>query len=180
MPTQKKLKFDSPRLFGLLYCNRPQNLEKAETAFRVKLETQEDGLLIAGAAADTENAAAFFELLGAARSQGLSVTQTDYDHTLSAVLRGEADALREIYRDPLVLRFKRASIVPKTLNQKRYLRFIQKNDVVFGIGPAGTGKTYLAVAAAVAALQAGDVEKIVLTRPAVEAGEALGFLPGDL
>jgi phosphate starvation-inducible PhoH-like protein len=79
-----------------------------------------------------------------------------------------------------VLRFKRTTIVPKTLNQKRYLQFIRKAEVVFGIGPAGTGKTYLGVASALEALVNNQVEKIILTRPAVEAGEALGFLPGDL
>ncbi|MGA2051901.1 MAG: PhoH family protein [Opitutales bacterium] len=99
---------------------------------------------------------------------------------LAAVGRGEGEQLRELFENPLVLKLKRCTIVPKTINQKRYLQFIRKQDIVFGVGPAGTGKTYLAMAAALSALLDGQVEKIILTRPAVEAGEALGFLPGDL
>ena len=179
MPT-KTLRFASPRHLSQLYCNKPANLARAETAFNVRIEAKDDTVVLEGDAPGLEQAEDFFALLNEARSQGLNVSDSDFENTLSSVLRGEAANLREIYKDPLVLRFKRASIVPKTLNQKRYLQFIQKNDIVFGIGPAGTGKTYLAVAAAVAALSSGAVEKLILTRPAVEAGEALGFLPGDL
>ncbi len=179
MPTQT-LRFPSPRHLSQLYCNRPANLAKAENAFHVRIEAKEDTLTLEGDAQDMAQAADFFELLNEGRAQGLTISDSDFTHTMDAVQRGEAGQLREIYKDPVVLRLKRASIVPKTLNQKRYLQFIQKNDIVFGIGPAGTGKTYLAVATAVEALTQGRADKIILTRPAVEAGEALGFLPGDL
>ena len=96
------------------------------------------------------------------------------------VAEGKADELREIYRHPLVIKLKRQSVVPKTLNQKRYLEAIDAHPITFGIGPAGTGKTYLAMAMALRELLEGRVERIILTRPAVEAGEALGFLPGEL
>jgi len=174
------IKFPNPRLLGQLYCNKEANLAKIEQAFEVKIVTREDWLQIDGPPAEQEHVAQLFEFLNAARTQGLTIAQVDFDNMLGSVRRGETAQLRELFDNPLVLRMKRGTIVPKTLNQKRYLQFIRKNDIVFGIGPAGTGKTYLAVASALAALTEGTIEKLILTRPAVEAGEALGFLPGDL
>jgi phosphate starvation-inducible protein PhoH and related proteins len=174
------IKFPSPRQLSQLYCGKEANLAKVEEAFEVKIVTREDWLQVEGAVADQDRVAQLFEFLNAARGQGLNVSQVDFDNMLATVKRGEVAQLRELFENPLVLRFKRTTIVPKTLNQKRYLQFIHKSEVVFGIGPAGTGKTYLAVASALEALVNNQVEKIILTRPAVEAGEALGFLPGDL
>ncbi len=179
MATQT-LHFPNPRVTSQLYCSREVNLAKAEKAFGVKLITREDWLEIAGEPQDVQRATDLFELLNEGRLQGLNISQSDYDNMLAAVSRGEAAQMREVFRNPVVLQLKRKSIVPKTINQKRYLQFIRKFDVVFGIGPAGTGKTYLAMAAALSALMEKQVERIILTRPAVEAGEALGFLPGDL
>ena len=99
---------------------------------------------------------------------------------LNRASSGKLEEIVQVFENPIVINLKRKSIVPKNINQKRYLKYIGKNYIVFGIGPAGTGKTYLAVAAALKALQDKSIEKIILTRPAVEAGEALGFLPGDL
>ena len=93
--------------------------------------------------------------------------------------RGEGAQLRTLLEEPLVIATNRRTIIPKTLGQKLYLQSMLAHPIVFGIGPAGTGKTYLAMAAAVSALLRNEVERIILTRPAVEAGEALGFLPGD-
>ncbi len=174
------IKFPSPRQLSQLYCGKEANLAKVEEAFEVKIVTREDWLQVEGAVADQDRVAQLFEFLNAARGQGMNVSQVDFDNMLATVKRGEVAQLRELFENPLVLRFKRTTIVPKTLNQKRYLQFIHKAEVVFGIGPAGTGKTYLAVASALEALVNNQVEKIILTRPAVEAGEALGFLPGDL
>jgi phosphate starvation-inducible PhoH-like protein len=176
----RTLRFPNPRILSQLYVGREANLTKAEQAFNVKLVSREDWLQIDGAEPDVERAAQFFELLNAGRGQGLTISQVDFDNMLAAVGRGEGEQLRELFENPLVLKLKRCTIVPKTINQKRYLQFIRKQDIVFGVGPAGTGKTYLAMAAALSALLDGQVEKIILTRPAVEAGEALGFLPGDL
>jgi len=174
------LKFGNPRLLSQLYCGKMENLAKVEEAFEVKITAREDWLQVDGAPAEQEHVAQLFEFLNSARGQGLNISQVDFDNMLATVKRGETAQLRELFENPLVLRMKRGTIIPKTLNQKRYLQFIQKADIVFGIGPAGTGKTYLAVAAALMALLEGHVEKLILTRPAVEAGEALGFLPGDL
>lgn len=174
------LTFSSPRVLSQLYCGKPENLTKAEKALDIQIVSRDDWVQIDGHDAAVAQGASLFNLLNEARTQGLAIGETDFDNMLAAVLRGEADQIRSIFENPVVLQFKRKSIIPKTINQKRYLRFIQKYDVVFGIGPAGTGKTYLAMAAALHALVEQKVEKIILTRPAVEAGEALGFLPGDL
>ena len=123
---------------------------------------------------------ALFQFLESARNQGIHIRTSDFNYTLRCLAKGKADELREIYENPLVIKLKQRSIIPKTLNQKRYLQCIDQNTITFGIGPAGTGKTYLAMAMGLKELLAGTVERIILTRPAVEAGEALGFLPGEL
>jgi phosphate starvation-inducible PhoH-like protein len=175
------IKFSNPRHLSQLYCGKEANLAQVEQAFEVKIVTREDWLQVEGATEQQDHVAQLFDFLNAARTQGLNISQVDFDNMLGAVKRGDTAQLRELFENPLVLKLKhRGTIVPKTLNQKRYLQFIKKSDIVFGIGPAGTGKTYLAVAAALSALLDGQVDKLIVTRPAVEAGEALGFLPGDL
>lgn len=176
----EKLQFPSPRHLNSLYCGKEANLTRAEKVFDVNIVTREDWLDLEGEEKSVADATSFFQTLDAARSQGINLTNNDFSHILEAYERGDGDEVMEVFSDPLVIRLRKASIVPKTINQKRYLQFIQKNDVVFGIGPAGTGKTYLAMAAALHALQEGEVKRIIITRPAVEAGEALGFLPGEL
>ena len=127
-----------------------------------------------------ESVKTLFEFLEIARNQGIHIRTSDFQYTLRCIAEGKDEELREIYKNPLVIKLKQKSIIPKTLNQKRYLQCIDQNTITFGIGPAGTGKTYLAMAMGPRELLAGAVERIILTRPAVEAGEALGFLPGEL
>lgn len=179
MPSET-LTFASPRHLNQLYCSEDSLLEKAGTALQVKLTSRDDWLKIDGRESDVHLAAGFFKLLDVARTQGIKIGPNDYNNILDGVLRGETEAFRDLFENPLVMQFKRTSVVPKTISQKRYLQFMRRDDVVFGIGPAGTGKTYLAVAAALHALAEKQVRKLIVTRPAVEAGEALGFLPGDL
>ena len=178
--SSKVLNFSNPRQLNQLYCGHESNLHSVEKLFQVKLIAREDWLKIEGVEAGIRQTEALFNLLETARSQGIQIGDSDFLHLLESVDRGEGAELQDVFENPLVIKFKNTSIVPKTINQKRYLQFIEKNDVVFGIGPAGTGKTYLAVASAIKALQNQEVNRVVLTRPAVEAGEALGFLPGDL
>ena len=178
--SSKVLNFSSPRQLNQLYCGRDTNLIRVEKAFQVKLVARENWLQVDGSNNAIEQTEALFRLLENGRNQGIKIGNSDFSHILEAIERGEGEEMRDVFENPLQIKFKRASIVPKTINQKRYLQFINKNDVVLGIGPAGTGKTYLAVAAALKALQNNEVNRVVLTRPAVEAGEALGFLPGDL
>ncbi|MEE2830145.1 MAG: PhoH family protein [Myxococcota bacterium] len=112
--------------------------------------------------------------------RGVQLKPSEMAHSASLVSQGETANVSEFLLDTIVMSSRKRPITPRSPNQKRYVDAIRENDIVFGVGPAGTGKTYLAVAMAVAALQKGEVRRILLTRPAVEAGEKLGFLPGDL
>jgi phosphate starvation-inducible PhoH-like protein len=179
MPS-KTIHFTSARQLSLLYADDGRHLEEAEQSLGVSLASRDDWVKIEGSAEGIAGVQALFELLAAARDQGLRIRSSDFLYTLRCVAEGRADELREIYRNPLVIKLKRQSVVPKTLNQKRYLQAIDAHPITFGIGPAGTGKTYLAMAMALRELLEGRAERIILTRPAVEAGEALGFLPGEL
>ena len=179
MPSET-IYFSSARQLSLLYGDDGRNLEKAEHSLGVSIASRDDWVRVEGKTAGIADLKAVFELLEAGRSQGLRIRSSDFHYILRCVAEGKADELREIYRHPLVIKLKRQSVVPKTLNQKRYLQAIDEYSITFGIGPAGTGKTYLAMAMALRELLEGRVERIILTRPAVEAGEALGFLPGEL
>ena len=179
MPT-KTLHFPSPRHLSQLYADRQENLAHAERALGVRLVTREDWLKIDAPAAPLALAEEFFGFLHAARGQGMTIRTPDFARLADAFGRGEGPQLRALLDEPLVIATSRRTIVPKTLAQKLYLQSMLRQPIVFGIGPAGTGKTYLAMAAAVSSLLNNEVQRLVLTRPAVEAGEALGFLPGDL
>jgi phosphate starvation-inducible protein PhoH and related proteins len=179
VPT-KTLHFPSPRHLTSLYAGREENLVHAEKALGVKLVTREDWLKIDAPPQPLANAEALFGFLDQARAQGMTIRTPDFHRIADAFARGEGNNLNSLLEQPLVIATNRKTIVPKTLGQKLYLQSMLAHSIVFGIGPAGTGKTYLAMAAAVSALLKNEVERIVLTRPAVEAGEALGFLPGDL
>lgn len=144
------------------------------------LVTRDDWLRIDGNAAMIATAEALFTFLDKARAQGVIIRTPDFQRIADAFGRGKGAELETLLQSPLVITTNRKTIVPKTLGQKLYLQSMLAHPVVFGIGPAGTGKTYLAMAAAVNALLKNQVERVILTRPAVEAGEALGFLPGDL
>lgn len=174
------LRFPSPRHLQQLIGGREENLAYVEKHLGARLVTREDWLKIDGPADTIARVETLFGFLNDARTQGVQIRTPDFHRFVEAVARGETEQLRALFGQPLVIATNRKTIVPKTLGQKLYLQSILKNPVVFGIGPAGTGKTYLAMAAAVSALLKNEVERIILTRPAVEAGEALGFLPGDL
>jgi phosphate starvation-inducible PhoH-like protein len=179
VPTET-IHFPSSRLLSKLYANDPRNLIEAERMLEVTLASRDDWLSIKGTAKGIKQVQDLFNFLDAAHQQGIRIRTSDYHYTLRCIAEDKSEELREVYSNPLVIKLKRLSIIPKTLNQKRYLQCIDQHTVTFGIGPAGTGKTYLAMAMALKELIAGNVERIILTRPAVEAGEALGFLPGEL
>ena len=179
MPT-KTIHFPSPRHLSQLYADKEENLEHAERVLGVKLVTREAWLKIEAPPAPLALAEEFFAFLQAARNQGMNIRTPDFARLADSFARGEGGRLRTILDEPVVIATSRRSVIPKTLGQKLYLQSMLKHPIVFGIGPAGTGKTYLAMATAVSALLRNQVQRIILTRPAVEAGEALGFLPGDL
>ena len=178
---EKTLHFDTPRALAQIYCGKEENITLAEQKLGVKLVARDDWLQISGDEEKVAAAASFFESLQEGRKQGLNIRQADFANMLRDVSAGNVNQMVEMFgKDSVAFHFKRKSVVPKTLGQKNYLKAIRDHDIVFGIGPAGTGKTYLAVAAALDALGKDQVERLILTRPAVEAGEALGYLPGDL
>ncbi len=179
MPS-KTLYYPNARHLSSLYAGREENLAEVERSLGVKLVTRDEWLKIEGKLEALAQTEAFLNFLNEARSQGMYLRTQDFLRLLETFVQGGAEKLRALFSEPVVLTTERKSIVPKTLGQKLYLKSIQANPIVFGIGPAGTGKTYLAMAAAISSLLKNQVQRIVLTRPAVEAGEALGFLPGDL
>jgi len=180
MPSQT-IEFESPRHLLQSIGGREKHLHQVDTTFGVTTTSREGWIQIEGESPEgVQNAANFIDLLRQIRAQGLQIMESDFHYLLKGVDHGKLEELTALYKHPVVYSFPRRTVVPKTLSQKRYLKAIDSHDVVLGIGPAGTGKTFLAVAAALQALQRGDIDKLVLTRPAVEAGEALGFLPGDL
>jgi phosphate starvation-inducible protein PhoH and related proteins len=174
------LRYPSARHLSQLYAGAPEHLSFAERLLGLTLVTRDDWLRLEGEPAAVAAGETLFGLLNDARAQGLAIRSPDFHRFTETVARGEAAQLRDLFTSPVVIATQRKTVIPKTLGQKLYLQAILRHPLVFGIGPAGTGKTYLAMAAAVSALLKNQVERIILTRPAVEAGEALGFLPGDL
>jgi phosphate starvation-inducible protein PhoH and related proteins len=162
-----------------LYGIHDENLRFLEDALKVRIRTQGATLTIEGAEGGEAAAQQVFEQLGALMEEGYSVSAQDV-RLGAQLLREDAQVKLKDYFLKSAIRGGRKIVVPRSANQREYLEQIDSHDMVFGIGPAGTGKTYLAVAQAVAKLQAKAVARIVLARPAVEAGEKLGFLPGDL
>lgn len=174
------LYFDNPRLTVQLYANDPRNLQALERVLGVRATSREAWIRLEGSEEGIRRAKELFQILEKRLRSGCSVRNQDFDLALEIIAQEGAEALQSLQEDVIYTSPRKAPVVPKTPGQKRYLQAIRMHDITFGIGPAGTGKTYLAVAMAVAYYKAGAVNRIVLTRPAVEAGEALGFLPGDL
>lgn len=156
-------------------------LKLIEDDFDVRVVLKHDRIAVIGEdSAETERVATVLESLLHRIRKGEQIQTTDVSYMIRASEAGEADTLAESRAESIPVFSKRGVIRPKTAGQRRYVEAIKHNDLVFGIGPAGTGKTYLAMAMAVSALKSGQVSRIILTRPAVEAGEKLGFLPGDI
>jgi phosphate starvation-inducible PhoH-like protein len=162
-----------------LYGNHDENLRFLEDALKVRIKTSGSELMVEGPAEGEEVVVQALEQLAALLKDGYAIAPGDVRLAAQLLQTDPSTRLRE-YLMKSAIRGAKKTVVPRSLNQRSYLEEIQKNDMVFGIGPAGTGKTYLAVAQAVASLSAKAVARIVLARPAVEAGEKLGFLPGDL
>ena len=163
-----------------LFGTRDENLHLLEGGFNVSIDLRSDHLNIEGAARDLTRAEQVFADYEYLRKSGYTFYNGDLGSMLKIVISDPSATLRGLAETGRQRSFGKRVVQPKSLNQRRYLEAIEKNDMVFGIGPAGTGKTYLAVAMAIAALVNKQVNRIILARPAVEAGERLGFLPGTL
>lgn len=179
MPTET-LHFENARVAQQLFNNDSRNLDALEQHLGVKAISREGWIKLDGPAEAIERARQLFVSLEASLKEGSPVRNREFTHALNVVKHEGASTLKDLMSDRVQTHEKKPGVTAKTVGQKKYLEAIRRHDITFGIGPAGTGKTYLAVAMALAALREGKVSRIILTRPAVEAGEALGFLPGDL
>ena len=163
-----------------LFGSFDENIRLLENEFHVTVVNREEQLIINGEPEDTMLAVKAIEALLRLISKGENVGEQHVRYVIGLCRSGQSDRIDELTRDVICISAKGRPIKPKTIGQKDYIKTIQQKPVTIGVGPAGTGKTYLAVAAAVAAFREKEVSRIILTRPAVEAGERLGFLPGDL
>ena len=163
-----------------LFGSFDENIRLLENEFHVSVVNREEQLIISGEPEDTMLAGKAIEALLRLISRGESVGEQHVRYVVGLCRSGQLDRIDELTKDVVCISAKGRPIKPKTIGQKDYIKTIQACPVTIGVGPAGTGKTYLAVAAAVKAFREKEVSRIILTRPAVEAGERLGFLPGDL
>src|SRR5216110_3377157 len=180
MTETRTLHFDNARQVQSLYANDLQLLKLMEDSLGVKVTTREGWVKIEDEPEKIDKAQRVFNQLEEAQKKGVPIQKHEFQYALNSVNESRGDDLTDVVSRKITTSPRKPPIVARSAGQRNYVEAIQKHDVVFGIGPAGTGKTYLAVAMAVAALKKEQVARIVLTRPAVEAGEAPGFLPGDL
>ena len=179
-PAPSELRFSNAAHFRELLGQHDEHIRIVERETGVRIDVGEGTLAFHGDPLETELAQRVLGQLYTLLEQGYPIYASDVDYAVR-ILSGDRGAnLRDIFLDTVFIAANKRVITPKSLGQKAYIDAIRNFDVVFGIGPAGTGKTYLAMAMAVAELMKNSVARIVLTRPAVEAGEKLGFLPGDL
>ena len=162
-----------------LFGNFDENIKLIEDTLKIDVILREGNIVLMGEEKNVNQALKLMTELHQSVSNGKNLDKQSISYSLSLLLEGSEERIKEL-EDTIVLTQKGKAVQPKTLGQKEYINLIKNNDITFGIGPAGTGKTYLAVAMAVKAFKRDEVSRIILTRPAVEAGENLGFLPGDL
>jgi phosphate starvation-inducible PhoH-like protein len=163
-----------------LFGNYDENLKHLEGLFAVRIRTSGQELIVEGDSVDVARAERVLEQLASLIRAGYKLAKGDVKTAAQLVTQDDTVELADYFLRGAPCTSGKRQVLPKSVNQRRYLDAIEKNDIVFGIGPAGTGKTYLAMAQAVSYLLAKKVNRIILARPAVEAGEKLGFLPGDL
>ena len=177
---QTRIELESMDSYLALLGVNEKNLPLIEDELQVSLSLKGSQLLITGESENTEMARAVVEKMMSLCARHAQVNRTTLRYAIALVKEGQLDRLDEIAFDVVAVTHKGRPIRAKTLGQHRYVKAIKEHELTFAVGPAGTGKTYLAMALAVVALRNKEIERIVLTRPAVEAGERLGFLPGDL
>jgi len=176
----KELVFEEYPILRSLYGERGAHFKILENFFRVQLSLKGNHVFITGEPIDSELAEKTIEELYFLIKSGYNLYPSDVEYASRIILENPHAKLKDIFLDTIFVTSGRKVITPKGVTQKKYIEAIRKSEIVFGIGPAGTGKTYLAVAMAVSSLMKGEINRIILVRPAVEAGEKLGFLPGDI
>lgn len=177
---ERQIVFEDHKEAYALLGDRDEFLQVLRENFDCQFISRGEQLEILGEAAEVKMAATLVEELQYLYRQGTTITMHEVRYGIGLVRGGKGEALHTLFGDTILVTSRGRHVRPKTLGQRLYLDTIRHNSITFGIGPAGTGKTYLAVVMAVAALRNKEVRRIILTRPAVEAGERLGFLPGDL
>lgn len=177
---ERQIVFEDHKEAYALLGDRDEFLQVFRENFDCQFISRGEQLEILGEAAEVKMAATLVEELQYLYRQGTTITMYEVRYGIGLVRGGKGEALHTLFGDTILVTARGRHVRPKTLGQRLYLDTIRHNSITFGIGPAGTGKTYLAVVMAVAALRNKEVRRIILTRPAVEAGERLGFLPGDL
>lgn len=175
----KELIFENNNSLKLLCGEKNSNVKEIERIFDIKLHTRGNKITLQGQPQNLDNAEKFTNQIYELIKKGYNLEPGDIE-LASRIILSDRHSLEDIFLDTICVSTRKRIIAPKSLAQKHYIDSIRKNDVVFGIGPAGTGKTYLVMALAVSAFLNHQFNRIILTRPAVEAGEKLGFLPGDL
>ncbi len=180
MTETRTLEFENARALQSLFANDLKLLKNLEDSLGVKVTTREGWLRLEGEPEKLDRAQRVFDQLEDARKRGVEIQKHEFNYALNSVNEERSDNLSDATAIRITTSPRKAPITTRTLGQKNYVEAIDKHDIVFGIGPAGTGKTFLAVATALSSLKKEQVSRIILARPAVEAGEALGFLPGDL
>ncbi len=180
--TEKNVFFEinDPTFSQALFGDRDSNLKILEKEIGVKIGRDHKGLVITGLDSETELALDVLTQLRDLLQKGENIFSGDIQRAVKMIAANRHTKLNDLFRDHVKIAGRKYSIVPKTFKQKAYIESIKSHDLIFGIGPAGTGKTYLAMAMAVSALMNREVKRVILCRPAVEAGEKLGFLPGDM
>lgn len=177
---EKVVNVNKMEYLSALIGNYDENINILQKQYNVVILSRGSDIKVTGAQENVELAAQAIESLLTLAAKGEQITEQNIRYVISMVNDGHKARLTELTGDAICITTSGKAIKPKTLGQRKYVDAIENNTIVLGIGPAGTGKTYLAVAKAVQAFRSHDVNKIILTRPAVEAGEKLGFLPGDL
>ena len=180
MSETRTLHFENARQLQSLYANDLKLLKSLEDSLGVKVTTREGWVKLEGEPEKIDKAQRVFNQLEEAQKKGVPIQKHEFQYALNSVSESREDNLSDAVSMIITTSPRKPPIVARSAGQRNYVEAIDKHDIVFGIGPAGTGKTYLAVAMAVSALKKDQVSRIILTRPAVEAGEALGFLPGEL
>ncbi len=175
------LEFENARTAQAVYGGDSKLLQELERRLEVRTTARDGWIRVEGEKDALDRARDAFDQLHAAVKRGITIHRQEFEHALEGSMGiGSAESLTSLIDTRIHCSPRKPPVVPRTAGQKTYVQAIQSHDITFGVGPAGTGKTYLAVASAVAALKQEKVKRLILTRPAVEAGEALGFLPGDL